>query len=76
MRATGRDHGSGTPKFSGRGGQHLVQQDFRLVFVGTLGQREFADQYLSALASIRFSPADRPRSFSRRQRSRTTSATL
>src|SRR5271166_2525042 len=29
-----------------------------------------------ALASIRFSPADRPRSLSRRHRSRTTSATL
>src|SRR5690606_8975737 len=29
-----------------------------------------------ALASIRFSPADRPRSWSRRERSRTTSATL
>src|SRR3954468_11474811 len=29
-----------------------------------------------ALASIRFSPADRPRSWSRRHRSRTTSATL
>ncbi len=58
------------------GREDLVEQGLGLVLVGVLREGEFAHQDLARLASIRFSPADRPRSRSRRHRSRTTSATL
>ena len=59
----------------GGGGQDLVENARGLLVVGVLGERA-RRRTRRARVSMRFSPADRPRSCSRRHGSRTISATL